>query len=152
MRILFLHQNFPGQFLHVAAALQRMGGHELVAVVPDTNTRPRLIPTRTYAFEAERARTSVPLAGHYVERVARGKAVAGIPLTLRQEGFTPDLVVGHGAGARPCSRATSGPIAASCCMPSSSTRPRAPTPASIQSSPAWRMTGCRCRCGRATPR
>ena len=96
MRILFLHQNFPGQFLHVAAALKRQGGHELLAVVPETNTRPRLGPTHTNRFDPAGARTNVPLAGHYAQRAARGAAVAQILLALRREGFAPDLVVGHG--------------------------------------------------------
>ncbi len=96
MRILFLHQNFPGQFLHVAAALQRSGQHELVAVVPETSAKPQIIPVRTYSFDSNSVRTSVPLADHYAERVARGAAVARTLVTLREEGFAPDLVVGHG--------------------------------------------------------
>lgn len=96
MRILFLHQNFPGQFVHVATHLQRQGGHDLIAVVPETNTRPRLIPTRTYRFDPHSARTTVPLADHLTGRMARGQAVAGVLLQLRREGFTPDVVVGHG--------------------------------------------------------
>lgn len=96
MRILFLHQNFPGQFLHVASHLQRQGGHDLVAVVPDTNTRPRLVRTVTYRFDPRTARTSVPVAEHLAGRMARGMAVAAVLLQLRRDGFTPDVVVGHG--------------------------------------------------------
>ncbi len=96
MRILFLHQNFPGQFLHVAAHLQREGGHDLVAVVPETNTRPRMVPTRTYRFDPRSVSTSVPLARHQAEQTARGAAVATELLTLKREGFAPDLIVGHG--------------------------------------------------------
>ena len=96
MRVLFLHQNFPGQFLHVVAHLQAERRHDLVAVVPETNTRPRLIPTRTYRFDPRSVRTSVPLARHHAELTARGAAVAAELLALKREGFTPDLVVGHG--------------------------------------------------------
>ncbi len=96
MRILFLHQNFPGQFQHVAASLQRSGQHELVAVVPETSAGPRLIPVRTYRFDPRSVNTSVPLADHYAERVARGAAVTQTLFALREEGFSPDIVVGHG--------------------------------------------------------
>ena len=96
MRVLFLHQNFPGQFLHVASALQQQGGHELLALVPAGQDRPRVIPVRTYPFDPRHARTNISLAKTYSDRVARGAAVAAVLRTLQQEGFTPDVVLGHG--------------------------------------------------------
>lgn len=96
MRALFLHQNFPAQFVHVAQALKRAGGHELLALVPESNKRPRLVPTRTYGFDPARVPPSSPLAGHYAARVARGEAVVGAMQMLKAEGFHPDLVIGHG--------------------------------------------------------
>ena len=96
MRVLFLHQNFPGQFLQVAIALRQQSGHELLALVPTGHDRPQIIPVRTYPFDPRHARTNVSLARHYTDRVARGAAVAKVLRTLQEEGFTPDLVVGHG--------------------------------------------------------
>jgi hypothetical protein len=32
MRILFVHQNFPGQYLRLVQHLKAEGGHELVAI------------------------------------------------------------------------------------------------------------------------
>ena len=32
MRILFVHQNFPGQYLHIVQRLARQGSHQLVAL------------------------------------------------------------------------------------------------------------------------
>lgn len=96
MRILFLHQNFPAQFLRLALALKQEGEHELVAVVPESNRIRRLIPTRTYRFDPRQVRTTVPLANHYAGCVARGEAVAGTLRELRNEGFRPDVVIGHG--------------------------------------------------------
>jgi glycosyltransferase involved in cell wall biosynthesis len=95
MRILFIHQNFPAQFIHVAHALEREGRHELLAVTHEKNGRERLIPTRTYAFAPKPLR-SAPFVDHYSQRVARGLAVAEVLVALKREGFTPDLVVGHG--------------------------------------------------------
>ncbi len=96
VRILFLHQNFPGQFLQVATALRQQSGHELLALVPAGHDGPRIIPVRTYPFDPRHTRTNVPLARHYTDRVARGAAVAKVLRTLQEEGFKPDLVVGHG--------------------------------------------------------
>jgi glycosyltransferase involved in cell wall biosynthesis len=96
VRILFLHQNFPGQFLHVAAALRNSREHELLAVVPESHNLPHIIPMRTYAFDPLKTRTNIALARHYTDRIARGAAVAGVLSALRKEGFHPDLVVGHG--------------------------------------------------------
>ena len=67
-----------------------------MAVVPKSNTCPRLVPTRTYRFDPRRVRTNVPPARHHAEQTARGAAVAAELLALQHEGFAPDLVVGHG--------------------------------------------------------
>ena len=96
MRIAFLHQNFPGQFFQVANALQRKATHDLVAVIPRTNTRPRSIPARRYDWTADHSRAAANVAANYVECTSRANAVADALLALKAEGFTPDLVVGHG--------------------------------------------------------
>ena len=94
MRILFLHQNFPAQFVHVAQALQQRG-HDLHALTDATNKRPELIPTSRYAFEARAAGQPHPLAQNYALRAARGNAAARAMVVLRDSGFVPDLVIGH---------------------------------------------------------
>lgn len=38
MKILFVHQNFPGQFLHLAPELERRG-HEVRALTDAVNNR-----------------------------------------------------------------------------------------------------------------
>ena len=94
MRILFLHQNFPGQFVHVAQALQQVG-HDLHAITDATNQRPDFIPTSRYAFAASAAGQPHPLAQNYALRAARGQAAARAMVALRERGFVPDLVIGH---------------------------------------------------------
>jgi glycosyltransferase involved in cell wall biosynthesis len=96
MRVLFLHQNFPAQFLQLAMALRQQSGHELLALVPQGHDRAPIVPIRTYRFDPTHARTNVALARYYTDRVARAAAVATVLRQLQQEGFDPDVVVGHG--------------------------------------------------------
>jgi len=95
MRVLFVYQSFPGQFLHVAQALKRHEGVELTAVTRAGNKRPPLVATRRCAFEPKPARGQPPL-DRYGRHVARGMAVAQLLDGLRREGFVPDLVLGDG--------------------------------------------------------
>ena len=96
MRILFLHQNFPGQFLHTATALQASGAHDLLALIPLSNQRPPIVPIRHYRWEPPAASNRNDLTAHYAACTARGSAVADALLRLKAEGYTPDLVIGHG--------------------------------------------------------
>jgi glycosyltransferase involved in cell wall biosynthesis len=96
MRILFLHQNFPGQFHHVAQALAASGAHHPLALIPTDNQRPQSIPVRRYPWRAVQHVRRSGLASHYVDCAGRGAVVADALLTLKSEGYEPDLVVGHG--------------------------------------------------------
>jgi glycosyltransferase involved in cell wall biosynthesis len=95
MRILFLHQNFPGQFLHIAREVHANGKNDVRAITDAANQRPSLVPTRRYHFQNESAASNHPLASHFAWRVGRGEAVAREMLALKTEGFTPDIVIGH---------------------------------------------------------
>jgi hypothetical protein len=95
MRVLFLHQNFPGQFVHLAQAVHATG-NETRAITDAVNTRPDVVPTERYVFSpAGEPDRGFPLARSFSERVRRGETVARKMLEMREDGFTPDLVVGH---------------------------------------------------------
>ena len=53
MRLLFVHQNFPGQYRHLATHYAG-AGHEVVALGDKENLRyqPRLPGVRLFAYEA----------------------------------------------------------------------------------------------------
>ncbi len=96
MRVLFIHQNFPGQFRHVALSLAQRKGVEVVALTDSTNKQ-SLSPVRTGRYVAPKPPPEglTRAASTLVHRFQRGEAVAVGLLELRRRGFTPDVVVGH---------------------------------------------------------
>ena len=94
MRILFVHQNFPGQFGHIARALHS-AGHEVVAITADGNRRPQFLPTLRYKLDVKWLGNPNPLARTVSGRIVQGRAAAGAMLALRNQGFVPDLAFSH---------------------------------------------------------
>ncbi len=100
MKFLFIHQNFPGQFLHVVQALADNPAHEVWAMGEARNMqgRPSLHSRlRTVAYQAELPDNSA--THHYLrdheQHVRRGQIVARALLQLQQGGFYPDVIVAH---------------------------------------------------------
>lgn len=92
-RFLFIHQNFPGQFMHVAAELARQG-HEVLALGMSAREVPGVKVLR-YQVKAKPRHEGSELLEDFEVKVIRGSAAAQAMLALRKEGFTPDLIVGH---------------------------------------------------------
>lgn len=94
MKILLVHQNFPGQFLHLAPALARRG-HEVLALTDEKNQR--VSPVRTVRYKApEPVETDSVLGRNYSNFAERGLLAARAARALRdRHGFVPDLVIGH---------------------------------------------------------
>ncbi|MEQ1715988.1 MAG: glycosyltransferase [Hyphomicrobium sp.] len=96
MRILFIHQNFPGQFFYLARALMAKG-HEVLALTADTNETITAIPTARYKLPPRKFDPSVfRTATHYAEMSFRGEAVVRKCEELhKQDGLNPDVIIGH---------------------------------------------------------
>lgn len=97
-KFLFLHQNFPGQFRHLAPALAARG-HEVVGLGerPNVEAQRALAPgVRLNAYPTPKAIADPPRA---VARVAaplqRAHVVASALQQLQRRGFRPDLVYAH---------------------------------------------------------
>jgi glycosyltransferase involved in cell wall biosynthesis len=93
MKFLFVHQNFPGQYTHVIRHLQNAGhavafitqrrDHEIAGIrMLEYLPAPVLPGTQSYVNDLDGG-------------VMNGLAVARLCEGLKQEGFTPDIVVGH---------------------------------------------------------
>ena len=95
MHVLFLHQNFPGQFVHVARTLSLMAGQEVIAITDAANTRPDFVRTVRYQFDPCSAGRPHVLGASFSGQAARGAVVATAMEALRKTGFQPDVVIGH---------------------------------------------------------
>ncbi len=95
MKILFVHQNFPGQFLHLAPALVQRG-HECLALTDAANPRPAGIPVARYRFSPPPVDPGATRLGrNYTQVSDRGVAVARAAAHLRDRGYRPDVILGH---------------------------------------------------------
>ena len=96
MKILFVHQNFPGQFLYLAPELKRRG-HDCLALTDFANTRDSTIPMLKYKHEAPKLDPAATRLGrNYIQMSDRGVTVARACLQLRQQkGYVPDVIFGH---------------------------------------------------------
>lgn len=97
MKILFVHQNFPGQFLHLAPALVERG-HDVTALTDEGNARKSTVTTYRYRKPDPRPDPRVAQFGTtFAEMTSRAWRVARAASILRDKhGYRPDVIVGHG--------------------------------------------------------
>lgn len=97
MKILFIHQSFPGQYLHIVHALAQQKEHTLVALSihpPDRSLPPQLKLIR-YGLSRGNAEGVHPLAQETEAKVIRAEACAKAAHKLKKQGFLPDLICAH---------------------------------------------------------
>ena len=96
MRILFVHQNFPGQFVHLAPALAARG-HEVHALMLHDRPVQGLPAARLHRYRLARGNTPGvdPWAVELETKVIRGQACARAAEQLARAGLTPDVVFAH---------------------------------------------------------
>ncbi len=90
MKVLFVHQNFPGQFKHLAPALLR-AGHDVRAMAIGGAGLPQ-VPMVRYAVARGSTRDIHPLAADFETKLIRADACAAAALRLKREGYTPDVI------------------------------------------------------------
>ena len=96
MKVLLVHQNFPGQFLHLAPELMRRG-HQVRALTDSVNKREFPVETLRYRHEAPPVEANACRLGrNYTLQSDRGVTVARACMRLRREtGYVPDVILGH---------------------------------------------------------
>ena len=95
MKLLFVHQNFPGQFLHLAPEMQRRG-HDVRAITDAGNRNSSDVPLLRYTHTAQEVDAKATRLGRNFTMMSdRGVSVARFAQQLRAEGYVPDVIYGH---------------------------------------------------------
>jgi glycosyltransferase involved in cell wall biosynthesis len=95
VKILFVHQNFPAQFLHLAPALAARG-HDCLAMTDAVNQCQPGIPVARYRFDPPKVDPAVTRLGRtYTQMGDRAVTVARAAAQMRDGGYVPDVIFGH---------------------------------------------------------
>lgn len=96
MDILFIHQNFPGQFKYLAPALAAQG-HRVVAFSMQVKKAEVFRGVDVRPYRASRGSTAGihPWVGDFETKTIRAEACFRAALALRDEGFSPEVIVAH---------------------------------------------------------
>lgn len=95
MKILFIHQSFPGQFGNLAASLARDAKNQVVALATQKLPAPDGVKVRAYTLLRAPAPGMHPLLQDQESKVLRAEACAAAAMQLKHDGFTPDVIVAH---------------------------------------------------------
>lgn len=95
MNILFVHQNCPGQFLNLAAALANGRGNDVRFMTRPGRVAPDGVKLVTYPAVAKHHARTHRLAQSYERAVRYGQAAARAAARLKRSGYKPDLIYAH---------------------------------------------------------
>ena len=99
MNILFLHRNFPAQFRHVVTELAKDHSNRIVFLTNAKET-PDIKRVNKFIYKTKR---EVPKDCHnylrfYEGTIIHGQACAEAAISLKKQGFYPDIIYGHSWG------------------------------------------------------
>ncbi|WP_281826490.1 glycosyltransferase family 4 protein [Jannaschia rubra] len=96
MKILLVHQNMPGQYRELLDWLAAQGAHELVFLTQRWDF-PDLPGVRKVVYRPHRqpAADAYGLSRPWEEAAGNGYGAARAAAALRDEGFVPDIILGH---------------------------------------------------------
>ena len=93
-KILFLHQNFPGQYKHLAPALAAEKNIECISISQNPSG---LESIKHYQYKINEG--NIPnvnrLVTEFETKMIRATCVAKLCIEIKEEGFDPDLIIAH---------------------------------------------------------
>ena len=95
MKVLFIHQNYPGQLRHLAAHLAQQPGVEVLAIGRETAPGMEGIRLLRYRPHREPSKETHPYVHMFESAVLYGQQVLRILLDLKSKGYQPDIVIAH---------------------------------------------------------
>ncbi|MCV4281561.1 glycosyltransferase family 4 protein [Pseudomonas capsici] len=95
MKLLIIHQNFPGQFRHIALEALKQAGIEVVAIGRDT--APGLQGIKIFRYKPTRpaSEETHPYIRDYENAILHGQQVLRVAMSLKKAGYIPDVVLAH---------------------------------------------------------
>ncbi|GGC67670.1 glycosyltransferase [Chelatococcus reniformis] len=94
MNVLFVHNNFPAQFRHVAPALAKIAGVRVAAIGTWTARDVEGVRLERYRAEGPSSQAHT-FARRFDAECRRAEEVIYAATKLRSSGFEPDVIVGH---------------------------------------------------------
>ena len=101
MKILFIHQNFPGQYKHLARHLGAMPGNQVVFITQREEGSLPGVGKIVYRPGRKVADGLHPYLHDAEAGVINAQHVAREALRLKEAGFVPDVVLGHNGWGEP---------------------------------------------------
>lgn len=95
MKILFVHQNFPAQFVHLAAALTASSHHEIRALTFNNCPIPKGVIAHGYEIKRTSSKEIHPWLVDFETKTIRGEAAFHAALAMKHSGFYPDIIIAH---------------------------------------------------------
>jgi glycosyltransferase involved in cell wall biosynthesis len=96
MNILFIHQNFPGQFKFLAPALVKQG-HKVVGMTMQKTESREWQGVRIVPYHNSRGTTPNihPWVSDFETKVIRGESCYRTAIKMKEAGFNPDVIIAH---------------------------------------------------------
>nr|WP_114991044.1 glycosyltransferase family 4 protein [Synechococcus sp. UW179A] len=97
MNILFVHQNFPGQYRHITREIAKSKTHNIIALstTPPQEKIPESVQLLRYQITQGNTENIHPWVLETESKVIRGEACAKAAHRIAQQGFVPDLICAH---------------------------------------------------------
>jgi glycosyltransferase involved in cell wall biosynthesis len=95
MRFLFVHQNFPAQFLHLLRHLAREKQHELLFITENRANSLEGVRKVVHGLVQPPTAETHRDAREFNLAMIRAHSVANAARSLRDLGFVPDIIIGH---------------------------------------------------------
>lgn len=98
MNVLFLHKTFPGQFKHIVSELAKNSENTIYFITQDNSVQIQNVNKIVYKPKLEISKNCNPYLPPYEESVIQNQSGANAALKLKNQGFKPDIIIGHTMG------------------------------------------------------
>lgn len=95
MKVVFIHQNMPGQYKHLAARIAESEENQVVFITRRKEVEMRGVRKLLYQTTRGPTPNIHPYLFRVEDAVLHGQGVARLLIQLGKEGFIPDIIVGH---------------------------------------------------------